>query len=749
MSGSRRVVSVKRVRSAGELPSGFGESAMVVQWLQDRGYWDELKTKLQARRQGGFVGVDVLLFLLLFFATGVHRSLKRFGQWTTPYRKELAGLGGRKAFATPSSVSRYLSAIQFADVRALTQWLLVEACDATALLQHPAVATYDTEDVAWHVFDWDGTSTALRHRALPLGDDLPEPVRRSAQTGSAGYTGRKRGEIRFMRATLQHAGTGLWLDAVLSPERSDTAASLPSALDAIETTCWKAGLARDRVVLRTDGCGGNVPFITACRKRQTPFLLRSAHYGLLEEPAIMEALRQATWYEVPSSGSGPTRLAAELGDVLLQPSKNTTTDEGERFEPVCVRMVISRFATAQKSGAGVVIDGWQYELYATDLPTEAWPAAETVELYYGRCGQENRFAQEDRELELDRIFSYNLPGQELASVVALFLWNWRTTLGFAENPPPPKRPTRVARNAVVAEPLPDVVDRVVTQYTADAPVPGMASSDSPASVEPPTLASPADGGTPSTSEPSTSALEQSLPTLLNQLPWDEITAGLEPNWERAETPGALRCPAGALLPVRAVTAPRHGRAARVKFLASLSSCRSCSPQLRCIDAVATGSAKNVTRAIAPALADALHPLLTNKEAKRARRDSDRGQHLSSQTASSINAAPSPLIARNDHRRAGPFAIVPPLLLPAQLRRLAKDALKSLDVRIEIVTPPREPRHPALANSVAERQHRRLTWQQRHARNALDPGASMSIYIIGDVTLVKRHLADAQVSCLAA
>jgi hypothetical protein len=747
MSGSRRVVSVKRKQSAGELPSGFGESAMVVQWLQARGHWDELVAKLRVRREGGFVGVDVLLFLLLFFATGVHRSLKRFGQWTAPYRKELAGLGGRKAFATPSSISRYLSAVQFADVRALAQWLLVDACDTTALLQHPAVATYDTEGVAWHVFDWDGTTTVLRHRALPVGDDLPEPVRRSAQTGSAGYTGRKRGEIRFMRATLQHAGTGLWLDAVLSPERNDTAASLPSALDAIDATCRKAGLARDRVVLRTDGCGGNVPFITACRKQQTPFLVRSAHYGLLEEPAIVEALRQATWYEVPSSGSGPTRLAAELGDVLLQPSKNTTTNEGERFEAVCVRVVVSRFASAQKSGAGVVLDGWQYELYATDLPVEAWPAAETVELYYGRCGQENRFAQEDRELELDRIFSYNLPGQELATVVALFLWNWRTTVGFADNPPPPKPPTRVARHAVVAEPLVDAVERIAAQYTADAP--GIASSDLPGSVEEPTRTSPADGGTPAASEPSATVLEQSLPTLLNQLPWDEITAGLEPNWERAEIPGALRCPAGALLPVRSVTAPRHGRAPRVKFLATLSSCRSCSPQLRCVDAAATGTAKNVTRAIAPALADALHPLLANKEAKRARRDFDRGQHLPNQTASSKNAAPSPLIARNDRRRAGPFATVPPLLLPAQLRRTANDALKSLDVRIEIVTPPCELRHPALAGSAAERQHRRLTWQQRHARNALDPAAQVSIYFIGVEAVVRRHLPDAQGSCLAA
>ncbi len=453
MSVNRRVVSMERKRSAGELPVGCGEGSMLLQWLHARRYWDEIASKLQVQREGGFVGIDVVLFLLLFFATGNHRSLKRFGQWTVPFRTELAALGGRKALATPSSVSRFLGAVEFADARALTQWLLLDACDASAVLQHPAAAAYDTHGQPWHLFDWDGTSTSFRHRALPNGCDLPPPVRRSAQTGTPGYTGRKRGDIRFMRATLQHAGTGLWLDAVLSSGRSDTAAMMATALDAIAATCRKAGLPHDRVVLRTDGCGGNVPFMAACRSRDVPFLVRSAHYGLLQEPEIRQALHQATWYEVPSSGSGPTRLAAELGDVLLQPSKNTMTDDGEKLDPVRVRMVVSRFAAVDKSGAGVVINGWQYELYATGLSASAWPAPETVELYYGRCGQENRFAQEDRELGLDRTFSYHLPGQELAAVIALFLWNWRTTVGFADNPPPERAPTCKARCAIVAEPL--------------------------------------------------------------------------------------------------------------------------------------------------------------------------------------------------------------------------------------------------------------------------------------------------------
>jgi hypothetical protein len=711
---------------------------MLLQWLQARGYWDELAAKLQVRREGGFVGADVVLFLLLFLATGSHRSLKRFGQWTEPFRKELAALGGRKALATPSSVSRYLSAVQSDDARALTPWLLIEACDANAVLQHPAAAAYDTHGLPWHLFDWDGTSTAFRHRALPTGCDLPPPARRSAKTGTAGYTGRKRGEIRFMRATLQHAGTGLWLDAVLSPERSDTAAMLPSALDAIVVTSQKAGLPRDRVVLRTDGCGGNVPFMAACRQREVPFLVRSAHYGLLEEPAIREALRQANWYEVPSSGSGPTRLAAELGEVLLQPSKNTMTDEGERFEPVRVRMVVSRFAATAKSGAGVVIDGWQYELYATDLPASAWPAPETVELYYGRCGQENRFAQEDRELGLDRIFSYHLPGQELATVVALFLWNWRTTVGFAENPPPERAPTRAARCAVVAEPLRGSED------TGAASELGGDASKSPALVdESPVRAPPDDGGATPATEASVLGLEPSLRALLAQLPWDEITAGLPTNWERTETGDAIRCHAGALLPARTITPARQGRAPRVEFLASLSSCRSCSAQERCVDATATGSAKKVTRAISTELADALHPLLVNKQAKRARRDPQAGRRIPLPHGSSASSAPSPLIMRRDDP-AGPFAVVPPLLLPARLRGTTQDAFGSFEIRIETVMPRCEPRHPALATSSADRQQRRLTWQQRLERNALGPGTNVSIYFGGDAAIVSRHLPDPEV-----
>lgn len=709
---------------------------MLVQWLLAHGHWKELGSKLQVRREGGFVGVDIVLFLLLFFSAGARRSLKHFGEWTGPFRKELGALGGRETLASPSSVSRFLSAAQGSDVRGFAQWLLVEVCDIKDVLQHPAAAAYDTQGQPWHLFDWDGTTTVLRQRALPTGDDLPPPVRRSEATGTPGYTGRKRGEVRFMRATLQHAGSGLWLDAVVAPERNDTAATLPSALDAIVTACQKAELASEKAVLRADGCGGNVPFIAACRQRRVPFLVRSSHYSLLNEPAIREALREATWYEVPSSGSGPTRLAAELGEVQLRPGRKTVSAEGEKLEPVRVRMVVSRFAAKEKSGAGIVIDDWQYELYATDLPASAWPAPEVVELYYGRCGQENRFAQEDREHALDRIFSYHLPGQELAIIVALFLWNWRTTIGFAENPPPARAPVRAARTAVVTEPLHGDDTTAVPEFAHETPPPSSQIETAPPRTHHrmPAAATSALGGAPA------------LQPLLNQLPWDEITKKLPPNWQREEA--ALRCHAGALLPVSAIARPRQGRAPRVEFLASLASCGSCPADVRCVDASATATAKKVTRAISPELADALRPLLADKEVKRGRRAHGQEPPAAPRSERSLSPPPSSLIAPIDDS-PGPFESTPPLLLPAALRHATQRALENLDVRIQVTTPPSESRHPALANSAAERQNRRLRWTQHLHRYALPPNASVTLYFEGDAAVLRRYLPDEVTSNQAA
>lgn len=61
-------------------------------------------------------------------------------------------------------------------------WLLTKAPDVDELLRHPAV-----QGNGCHVFDLDPTVRTLRHRALPVDDDLPETLRRSEETGAPGY----------------------------------------------------------------------------------------------------------------------------------------------------------------------------------------------------------------------------------------------------------------------------------------------------------------------------------------------------------------------------------------------------------------------------------------------------------------------------------------------------------------------------------------------------------------------------------
>lgn len=141
--------------------------------------------------------------------------------------------------------------------------------------------------------------------------------------------------------------------------------------------------------------------------------------------------------------------------LTVRPGERTRGPDGGRYEPVEVRVVASIFPRRGEALRGRTIDGWQVELFAVDLPADAWPAPDAVKGYFGRNGQENRFAQEDRELGLDRIVSYHLPGQELATLVGLALWNLRLCRGFEADRPPAERPAQARCQAVVDERVPE------------------------------------------------------------------------------------------------------------------------------------------------------------------------------------------------------------------------------------------------------------------------------------------------------
>lgn len=175
---------------------------------------------------------------------------------------------------------------------------------------------------------------------------------------------------------------------------------------------------------------------------------------------------------VDDSKSGPRRGAADLGMMDIAAGARTRTPDGGRYAPERVRVLASRFPVAPgaKASRGAIVDGFQVELFACELCEQRWTAADGVALYFGRAAQENRCAQEDRELGTDRIVSDHLPGQEFAMLVALGMYNLEICEGFACNPPPPPppeatppRPPQSDERAAKLWPLDPVLQRALAE----------------------------------------------------------------------------------------------------------------------------------------------------------------------------------------------------------------------------------------------------------------------------------------------
>ncbi len=226
------------------------------------------------------------------------------------------------------------------------------------------------------------------------------------------------------------------------------------SLDTVVETCERLEHPLWRALVRMDGEYGNVPWFVACRERELPFVTRLNRPQLHEDPEILRRLRSAVWYRVPDSLAGPQRTATDLGTLTVPPGERTRRPDGSCYEPVRLRVVASIFPKTGEAKRGRTIAGWQVELFAVDLPPEAWPAPDAIAAYFGRVAEENRFAQEERELGLDRIISYHLPGQELSHLVGLSVWNLRLVRGFELVPPPHERPVQGLRRLQVDERIP-------------------------------------------------------------------------------------------------------------------------------------------------------------------------------------------------------------------------------------------------------------------------------------------------------
>lgn len=417
------------------LPKWAASFRLICEHLRQQGYLERLEELDGLDRRGdSYQLVDIVLFLVAYYCAGaLEEGLRDFWYELREYLDEVAALAGRRKLPSSSSVSRFLKAVDAECVQNFRRFALGEATDFEALAARDEAMWLDTHQESWLVVDWDPKARLLRQRTLIDGQQYPQARRFGPDHGEAGRVARKRGELKFVRGLMAHAGTGQWLGSYRQPgngtlvEEIEEVKRVKHALDA-----QLADRLETPPVMRIDGEGGEVPVINGVDEAGFVPLVRLKQYTLLERSDVKRAIANAEPTICKGCGTGPVREVFEAGSVPL--TSNRKIDQVHRWDnPIEIRLVVSRFPeTEAGQGAGKLVDGWRYEMFGTYLPADSWPCEAVVEAYFGRATVENRFASADRELGLDRLHcKANPSGEHLATLVGLWVWNVMVELGDA------------------------------------------------------------------------------------------------------------------------------------------------------------------------------------------------------------------------------------------------------------------------------------------------------------------------------
>ena len=418
--------------------------------------------------------IDLLLFFLLMAVGYRDGGIRGFRKQIKNCALRLAGMAMRSKLLTPSSVSRALQATdRIDDLDKKTAWLLSEGASVRELACSQSVQTRDANGDYWMPLDFDPSVKVFRNRALPACEELPEAVRLSPDLCLPGYPRRHRGQKQMSTAILSHTGAGLYLQAVTYAGNAPFTEALATAAVAAAAFADLYKISRSRTIVRFDGAGGYGAAIAAVIAQGLHYLTRLRYYSVFSDPAALEVMRTGVWFDVIDSGSGQKRQAMQLGQLWMEDGK------GGGF---WTRLVVSRFVNSndKKDGAGVLCEGWQYEAYAMDLPSDCFPAPDAVSLYYARCGQENLFGRGAQDVRLNELFSHDIKGQQLAQ--AMMMWGHNLMMSRAAEhagelgKPPAQTPRPVAQIAVIYRPAP-VMPPSDTKMTSSEPAPVDAAAE--------------------------------------------------------------------------------------------------------------------------------------------------------------------------------------------------------------------------------------------------------------------------------
>jgi hypothetical protein len=535
-------------------PPWMGEVTLIVHHLRKQGVLDAIGEHVRfARRRFGRYEVADFVAVLFGYAISAERTLEAFYERLQPWASAFMALFGRDRLPARSTLSRFLASLDQAAVEALRTLYLHDLLARPLMKEEQPGGLWDRQGNHFLVFDVDGTREAARQRALPRTPDRPAPQRRLRPLCAPGYTGRKRGEVVRTRTTVLQAHTYQWLASFGNPGNGEYRAELRRAVAAIQSYLQTYGFPEAHAILRLDGQYGTAAVLSDLAG--LTYVTRGKDYHLLKRAEVQARLHLhlPEDHQLAHPESGTVRALYDCPDLSL----------GTSGKP-CRLVVATHPAGAVKSRVGVTRSGVVYELFLTNLPQNAFTAADVVALYLHRGAFENALSDEDQEQDPDRWCSHTACGQEAWQIISQWVWSLRLELGHALHPEP-------MRTTEFAAALSAASDRT-------APISGYASPEA-------------------------------------ALSWKQ---GRFSGRDFASQPdGTLRCPAGQSLVAHERRREADG-SLRVVYAASIRSCRPCPLREQC---QWHGSATAKPRQVSVLL----HPLLVGS-APLLWRDWSRRQH---------------------------------------------------------------------------------------------------------------------------
>jgi hypothetical protein len=403
-------------------PSWFGEVVVIVTHLRKQGILSKLCERVRfARPRFGRYEVIDFLAVLFGYAISSERTLEAFYEALLPFAHPFMALFGRDRLPSRSAFSRFLAALTQPVIEALRTLFLEDGLSRPLCADLQEAGLLDRQGTRWIVFDVDGTREAARQRALPQTDDLPAPIRRLDEVCAPGYMGRKRGEVVRTRTTVSQAHRYQWLGSFGNRGNGRYREELRRALGAVDSYLAAHHLPHERAFLRLDGQYGTGAVLADLA--DFSFVTRGKDYAVLNRPEIQTRLHLPADQSFSRPESTLVRQLYDCPDVPVGPA-------GVHYRVV----VATHPKGTTKRRIGLTRQGIVYELFLTNLPREAFTAADVLALYLHRGAFEPTLSDEDQELDPDRWCSHAAWGQEAWNIVAQWVWNLRLELGHHLKP---------------------------------------------------------------------------------------------------------------------------------------------------------------------------------------------------------------------------------------------------------------------------------------------------------------------------